>query len=97
MPISVRRAVARCAATACLVLLPWSPTVAVAETVSPTPVATAGTAAPTAPATAEPADSVTPFVDTAPDLAPDNSRTQVALGAAVALALVAAVVVFLRR
>lgn len=97
MPISVRRAAAGCVASACLVLLPWNATLATAETVAPTPVATASTAASDASNTAEPSDSVTPFIDNAPDVAPDNSRTLMAFGAAVALALVAAVAVFFRR
>ena len=81
-------------------------TVAYAESPSPTTGSTA-TADPSSTASADPSstasadpsagvDGDTSVADT-PDEAPDNSATLIALGGAAALALLAALVVFIRR
>lgn len=73
-------------------------TVASAESPSPTTGGTA-TADPSSTASADPSSGVdgdTSVADT-PDEAPDNSATLIALGGAAALALLAALVVFIRR
>lgn len=99
MTLRVRRALALVAVAMLLFAAPLGAAVARAETVSPTPVATASAtpAVATPVASAEPTDSVTPFEDTAPDVAPDNTRTLIALLGAGVVALAAAAVVFFRR
>ncbi|MCA0294619.1 MAG: hypothetical protein LCH96_04730 [Actinobacteria bacterium] len=103
MILAVRRALAGAALGAALT---WGVGgTALAETPSPTATATAtstatstGTATATGSSTATSEVSVTTEPDSeTPDAALDNSRTYLAIGGAAVLALLAALLVFLRR
>lgn len=100
MMVAVRRAVAGLALG---LAVGFGAGTAPAHAASPSPTAGATATASgkaTASASASPISEVTPddgTVDNSPDVAPDNTNQVIALGAAGALALVAAVVVFARR
>lgn len=107
MIVAVRRALAGLA-LGLVVAFGAAGTAAHAETPSPTTGATArttGTARSTAKATGTAKSTASPIADSGdngdtsdtPDVAPDNSRQALALGGAGVLAVLAAVVVFLRR
>ncbi len=91
MGLWLRRLLAAGAASIAFALTPLTP--ALAETVSPAPVATATpSATPSESATASEGD-----VADSPDVALDDTRTALVIAGAAVVALVAALVVFLRR